>query len=91
MIGSVFEALMVVSFTAASDTTGQWETRSALEPAWKNALARPERPSAPPVPSAATVLHADRMTQSASQLQGRHLARRQQAVVGPNRQPTLPA
>src|ERR1700722_15372013 len=58
----------VVNPTAASEKTGQCDTSSARLPAKKNALARPESPSAWGEPSSAAVLQADKMPQSALSL-----------------------
>ena len=58
-------SIRVVSATAASESTGQCETTRPRLPALKKAFASTDSPFAPGVPSAAAVLHADRMTQSA--------------------------
>ena len=65
--GSRFSAakVRVVRRTAASERTGQCDTRSERAPAKKKDLARPDRPSAPGL-SPAALLHADSTTQSAS-------------------------
>jgi hypothetical protein len=52
----------------ASASTVQWLIKRARAPANMNALARPDRGSAPGVPSADAVLQAISMTQSASRL-----------------------
>ena len=46
--------------------TGQWDASRLRAPAKKKARASPDKPGAPSVPSPAAVLHAERMTQSAS-------------------------
>src|SRR4029077_19709892 len=59
--------IVVMSFTAGSDSTGQYDTRKTRAPAEKKARANPESASAPGL-SAAAVLQADSTTQSALSL-----------------------